>query len=112
MLLFDAPCHERQPHRHAADRHSGGVSFSLPLAGPFTRAVAFFIDFVAIMAAMNVIAPILRAMQFLGGDTGVGLAILIQFVCMEGARMAMELLWRGQTLGKKVMASASWMRAG
>ncbi|WP_038162825.1 RDD family protein [Verrucomicrobium sp. BvORR106] len=80
-----------------------GVAFSLPLAGPFTRAMAFSIDFVAIMAAMNVIAPILRAMQLLGGDTGMGVAILIQFVCMEGARMAMELFWRGQTLGKRVM---------
>lgn len=80
-----------------------GVSFSLPLAGPVTRAVAFFIDFAAIMAALNVISPFLTALGVIGGDVGMGLVILLQFVCMEGARMVMELLWRGQTLGKKVM---------
>ncbi len=80
-----------------------GVTFSLPLAGPVTRAVAYFIDVMAIAALFNIIAPILRLMSVTTGDWGAGAVLLIQFVILEGARMVCELLWRGQTLGKKVL---------
>lgn len=80
-----------------------GVSFSLPLAGPLTRSIAFFIDFAAMSAALTTLNPLFQALQIIGGDTGVGVTILIQFICMEGSKMVMELLWRGQTLGKKVL---------
>ncbi|MEY4484031.1 MAG: hypothetical protein RL693_1483 [Verrucomicrobiota bacterium] len=80
-----------------------GVSFSLPLAGPLTRSIAFFIDFAAMSAALMTLNPLFQALQIIGGDTGVGVTILIQFICMEGSKMVMELLWRGQTLGKKVL---------
>jgi uncharacterized RDD family membrane protein YckC len=80
-----------------------GVNFSLPLAGPVTRSLAYLIDLVAIMASYNTIAPFLKGMQVISGDMGVGMSILLQFVVLEGARMICELLWRGQTVGKKVL---------
>jgi len=80
-----------------------GVSFSLPLAGPFTRSMAYFIDFVAMSAAFNLLRPVLQVLQVVGGDAGVGLTLFLQFLFVEGARTVSELLWRGQTPGKKVM---------
>lgn len=79
-----------------------GVSFSLPLAGPLTRSIAFFIDFAAMSAALTALNPLFQALQLIG-DAGAGITILIQFACIEGTKMVMELLWRGQTLGKKVL---------
>lgn len=79
-----------------------GVSFSLPLAGPITRSMAFFIDFAAMSAALTALGPLFAALQLMG-DAGVGFTILIQFIFIEGSKMIMELLWRGQTIGKKVL---------
>lgn len=80
-----------------------GVSFSLPLAGPVTRSLAFLIDLAALMAVFQLLSPFFSALQLLGQDFGVGMTILIQFVFIEGSRMLMELLWQGRTLGKRVM---------
>ncbi|CAN5829401.1 hypothetical protein BH11VER1_BH11VER1_04330 [soil metagenome] len=79
-----------------------GVSFSLPLAGPLTRSIAFFIDFAAMSAFLMALGPLFAAMQLMG-DAGAGMTILIQFIFIESSKMVMELLWRGQTLGKKVL---------
>lgn len=80
-----------------------GVSFSLPLAGPITRSIAFFIDYAAMSAVLTTLTPLFTALQLIGGDAGIGVTILIQFIFIEGSKMIMELLWRGQTIGKKVL---------
>lgn len=80
-----------------------GVAFSLPLAGPITRSLAYFIDFLAISAVFSVLKPILVALQVFGGDLGLGFTILLQFVFVEASRMVSELCWRGQTIGKKIL---------
>lgn len=80
-----------------------GVRFALPLAGPVTRAVAFAIDFLCLMAVLSALGPFLATLGVLGGDAGVGMIVLLQFILMEGFRMIMELLWRGQTVGKRLM---------
>jgi uncharacterized RDD family membrane protein YckC len=80
-----------------------GVTFSIPLAGPVTRAMAYFIDFMVMSAAFNVLRPLLVALQIITGDAGIGLTVMLQFTFIEGARMVCELLWRGQTPGKKVL---------
>jgi uncharacterized RDD family membrane protein YckC len=80
-----------------------GVTFSLPLAGPVTRSVACFLDYVAISVAWNTIQIFLQPVAVISLDAGVGLLILLQFVFIETARMVMELLWRGQTLGKRLL---------
>jgi uncharacterized RDD family membrane protein YckC len=79
-----------------------GVTFSVPLAGPVLRSAAYFIDIFVLMGVMKVLGYFLGLLQLLG-DVGIGLSILINFAVMEGARMVCELLWRGQTPGKKVM---------
>ncbi|WP_113959714.1 RDD family protein [Roseimicrobium gellanilyticum] len=80
-----------------------GVTFSLPLAGPITRSLAFFIDFAVMSAAWNLVAILIKPLFFLMQDLALGVAVLMQFAFVEGMRMMMELLWRGQTVGKKLM---------
>ncbi len=80
-----------------------GVTFALPLAGPFPRSIAYFIDFVVIMAAIRIIQMFLMPFMLWMQDTGMGIMILANFILVEAARMIMELLWRGQTLGKKIL---------
>ncbi len=79
-----------------------GVTFSLPLAGPVTRGLAYFVDFAAMSAVWNVAAFAILPLFVLLQDIGVGFGILLQFVFVEGMRMIMEIVWRGQTIGKKL----------
>lgn len=80
-----------------------GVTFSLPLAGPVSRCLAVFVDILAISMIFQVLAPLLGLMNLTFGDIGGAVAILIQFILNETYFMVSELLWRGQTIGKKVL---------
>jgi uncharacterized RDD family membrane protein YckC len=80
-----------------------GVTFAVPLAGPFPRCLAFFIDFFVIWAAWNLIQLFIMPFYAFFQDAGKGIMILLNFLIVETTRMLMELLWRGQTLGKKVL---------
>src|SRR5262245_56164418 len=80
-----------------------GVTFSLPLAGPVTRSVACFVDYLAMSAAWSAITILLIPLLFVSVDMGFGLMLVLQFAFIETARMVMELLWRGQTVGKKIL---------
>ena len=79
-----------------------GVKFSLPLAGPFTRSLAYFIDLAAMLAFFNIFSIVFQMLKLMG-DIGMGLTILIQFAFINGACMLSELLWQGKTPGKKVL---------
>ncbi len=79
-----------------------GVTFSLPLAGPFTRSLAYFIDMAALMAFFKIFHTVFQMLQLMG-DVGIGLTILIQFAFINGACLLSELLWQGKTPGKKVL---------
>lgn len=80
-----------------------GVTFSLPLAGPVTRSVACLIDYAAISVAWSTIKLFILPLVLISLDFGIGVMILMQFVFIESSRMCMELLWRGQTLGKRIL---------
>jgi uncharacterized RDD family membrane protein YckC len=79
-----------------------GVTFSLPLAGPFTRSLAYFIDLAAMLAFFNIFSIVFQMLRLMG-DIGMGLTILIQFAFINSACMLSELLWQGKTPGKKVL---------
>ena len=80
-----------------------GVTFSLPLAGPFTRSVSYFLDLAVMLTVFKVLSPLFSALAVIGGDFGMGVIILVQFAFVNAMFMAVELLWRGQTVGKKVL---------
>jgi len=80
-----------------------GIEFSFPLAGPVTRCLAWTIDGLAIMAASTFIS-MLAVLQFaIGEDAAGAVQIVVFFLVQTGYAIALEYLWRGQTLGKRVL---------
>lgn len=76
------------------------VEFRIPLAGPVTRLLALFVDLCAIGVITGTLQKILSA--FPSTDFGPGLFTVLAFATNIGYGIAFELLWRGQTLGKKL----------
>jgi uncharacterized RDD family membrane protein YckC len=78
-----------------------GILFSLPLAGPVSRFLAWGVDVACILAAASLLREILR----LFGGSGLANAtyVVAYFVISIGYGIAFEWYWRGQTLGKRVL---------
>ena len=80
-----------------------GVVFSLPLAGPVTRAIGFFIDYAVVMAVQNALMFVITPLAIFMQDFGAAAGVLVQFMLTFGYGGFCELLFNGQTLGKRVM---------
>lgn len=80
-----------------------GIVFSLLLAGPITRFLAWVIDIAAIAAAAGVIRAILGFAGLISVDLSQGLVILAYFFISIGYGIAAEWHWRGQTIGKRLL---------
>jgi uncharacterized RDD family membrane protein YckC len=80
-----------------------GVEFSLVLAGPMTRFLAWAIDAAAIGLASSMIGKLLTLLALISPDLAVASSTLSYFVLSIGYGIGMEWLWRGQTLGKRVL---------
>ena len=80
-----------------------GMVFSLPLAGPATRFLAWLLDLlltaVVILALQLVLGPLLA----LTPDVGSGLMIVLVFATPIFYGILFESLWRGQTPGKRAL---------
>ena len=77
-----------------------GVSFSLSLAGPVSRCLAFLIDILlisALTAALNLLAGPLSMLQ---QDFGAGVVIMFYFAAWMFYAVLCERYWSGQTIGK------------
>jgi uncharacterized RDD family membrane protein YckC len=80
-----------------------GVVFSQTLCGPVVRFLAWLVDF-AITAALLIAFNI--AMTFVSivtPDFANTLAIFFYFAISVGYAMTLEWIWRGQTIGKRVL---------
>ena len=80
-----------------------GVTFTLPLAGPVSRSLAWIIDAAAIMACYKFIRVVTVLMGIIGPDLSTAISIFIFFALRTGYSIALEWYWRGQTVGKRVM---------
>jgi uncharacterized RDD family membrane protein YckC len=80
-----------------------GIDFSLPLACPVTRCLAWFIDFACISGLSIIVGTLLGLFGLISLDLGRALAILSYFVLQVGYGMVCEWLWRGQTVGKRLL---------
>jgi uncharacterized RDD family membrane protein YckC len=80
-----------------------GIAFSILLAGPVTRFLAWGIDFALIVAASGVLNALLGFFLFISPDASQALIILAYFLISIGYGIAAEWLWKGQTVGKRVM---------
>lgn len=80
-----------------------GIVFSLQLAGPIARFLAWLIDMVFINMALGFIASLLRELGRAQFDVSMGLYLLASFVVSIGYAIVLEWSWRGQTLGKALL---------
>jgi uncharacterized RDD family membrane protein YckC len=80
-----------------------GVSFSLLLAGPVTRFLAWIIDLFAILAVQYVVQHSLAVTGILGVDVAEAAGLIGYFAISTGYGICLEWLWRGQTPGKRVL---------
>ena len=80
-----------------------GVAFSLYLAGPFTRFLAWLIDVLVISAVSSAVFSIAGFLGAVVGNVSFAFAILFIFAFGFGYRIVMEWRFRGQTLGKRML---------
>jgi uncharacterized RDD family membrane protein YckC len=80
-----------------------GITFSLLLAGPLTRFLAWIIDLACIAVAGGVMSKLLVVFHVMSPDLARAMNILGYFVISIGYSIVAEWYWRGQTLGKRLL---------
>ena len=80
-----------------------GVVFSLPLAGPTTRFLAWLVDLLGILAMFIVIQQIIGVLSIVSSDAAGGVFIVLTFAVPIFYGVLFEGFWRGQTPGKRVL---------
>jgi uncharacterized RDD family membrane protein YckC len=80
-----------------------GIVFSLLLAGPVTRCLAWVVDLMCVMVIMIVIGWLRSILNLFSSDIAAGMMIVLYFVVSIGYGMALEWFWRGQTIGKRLL---------
>lgn len=80
-----------------------GVTFSLLLAGPVTRFLAWLVDAACIYIVLSVVSTVLGLAAIISVQLGQAFYILGGFILPIGYTITLEWLWRGQTLGKRLL---------
>ncbi len=80
-----------------------GVTFSFRLASPVLRLCALVIDWLAVMTAWSVLAAAIALLKLLSRDFATAAGVVGYFVLSQGYDLVFERIWRGQTLGKKLL---------
>ncbi|MGH9619722.1 MAG: RDD family protein, partial [Bryobacteraceae bacterium] len=80
-----------------------GVRFSLPLAGPASRFLAWLIDTAAIGLLCGLLGKVLQMTGVLSIDLMWALIAVSYFAVWVGYGIAFEWTWRGETPGKRVL---------
>jgi uncharacterized RDD family membrane protein YckC len=80
-----------------------GIEFALPLAGPVSRMLALVVDIAVVVAIGQVAQQILGPLGFLGKDFSDAIRTLALFVISLAYMALAEWLWRGQTVGKRLL---------
>jgi uncharacterized RDD family membrane protein YckC len=80
-----------------------GIEFSILLAGPVVRFLAWSIDAACISFVTGMLAALLRLFSLISLDLSMALITLSGFVISIGYGIGCEWLWRGQTMGKRLL---------
>ncbi|MBI3882218.1 MAG: RDD family protein [Verrucomicrobia bacterium] len=80
-----------------------GIAFSLLLAGPVTRFLAWLVDVGIVIAATVLINSVAGILGVLSPDFAQALAVLLFFGLQIGYGIGAEWWWRGQTVGKRLL---------
>lgn len=79
-----------------------GCSFSLLLAGPITRFLAWLIDLVIVVALWLGVMRAIQFLAFLSPGFAMAVYFLAEFGIWMGYGIILEWFWRGRTFGKRV----------
>lgn len=80
-----------------------GVVFALQLASPVTRFLAWAVDLACISASISILGLALRLLDLINLDLSRAVSILVFFAAQIGYGFFCEWLWRGQTVGKRLL---------
>src|SRR5262245_1285646 len=80
-----------------------GIVFSQELAGPVTRFLAWAVDFMCIIALVIMMSYAMIRLHVISPGFGSALSAIGYFVISIGYGIACEWLWRGQTVGKRLL---------
>lgn len=80
-----------------------GIAFSMLLAGPVTRALAWVIDFFCIAAASVITGNLLAISGVISRDLSGAVHLMAYFLISTGYGILAEWGWRGQTIGKRLL---------
>lgn len=80
-----------------------GIVFSHQLAGPVIRFVAWAVDLMCIMALVTVLSYAIVLVHLVSPGFGAALSAIGYFILSVGYGIACEWMWRGQTVGKRLM---------
>ena len=80
-----------------------GIVFSQQLAGPVTRFLAWAVDLACISALAMALGYLLILLQLVSPGFGAALSAIGYFVISVGYGIACEWMWRGQTVGKRLL---------
>ncbi len=81
-----------------------GIDFSLMLAGPVTRFLAWLVDVACIAAISTIAGTFFGLLGIISRDIAMAASIASYFVISIGYGIATEWFWRGQTIGKRIFA--------
>lgn len=80
-----------------------GIDFSLPLAGPVSRCLAWSLDLLVILALTTAVGRATGGIEAISRDLAAALNVVAYFLISIGYGIATEWYWRGQTLGKRLL---------
>ncbi len=80
-----------------------GVVFSQTLASPVVRFAAWVIDLAAVGALMSLGGMFIGLLGLISRDVAIAVYTFLYFVLSIAYGLAFEWLWRGQTVGKKLL---------
>ncbi len=80
-----------------------GIVFSLLLAGPVTRFLAWALDLACIGALSSAVGTLLGLLGLISFDLARAIIVLACFIIQIGYGIVMEWFWRGQTIGKRLL---------
>ncbi len=80
-----------------------GVEFSLVLAGPVVRFLAWLIDCLCIWGMLSLVGALVKALSSVSSDVGMAFYIMASFVVSMGYAILFEWYRHGQTLGKRML---------
>ncbi len=80
-----------------------GIVFSVPLAGPVVRSLAWVVDLACIAVATGIAGTVAGALGAISLDLAGAVSMVIYFTVSIGYGIATEWLLRGQTIGKRLL---------